>query len=196
MALTTYTELKAAVADWLHRTDMTSVIVDCVALAEEKFNQRLRTKFQETALASTAINASYQVAIPAGTLAVKQMWSTANPNVMLLAKSLQFVMNRQYAATTVTNYAGEGSYWRFDGTGTVAGVLYAVVPPLATNSTNWLLTNYPSLYLNATLAEANLYARDTEAMALFNGLVDLKITELNRNAHRDEFSGPLLVRAA
>ena len=33
MALTTYTELKASVADWLNRTDLTNVIPDFISLA-------------------------------------------------------------------------------------------------------------------------------------------------------------------
>ena len=34
MALTTYTELKAAIADWLNRSDLTSQIPDFITLAE------------------------------------------------------------------------------------------------------------------------------------------------------------------
>ena len=34
MALTTYTELKTSVGDWLNRTDLTTVIPDFIALAE------------------------------------------------------------------------------------------------------------------------------------------------------------------
>jgi hypothetical protein len=34
MAITTYSELKTAVADWLNRADLTSVIPDFIALAK------------------------------------------------------------------------------------------------------------------------------------------------------------------
>ena len=42
MALTTYTELKASVADWLNRTDLTSAIPDFITLAESKFKTELK----------------------------------------------------------------------------------------------------------------------------------------------------------
>jgi len=38
MALSTYTELQASVANWLNRVDLTSDIVDFIALAEAKMN--------------------------------------------------------------------------------------------------------------------------------------------------------------
>ena len=70
MAISTYTELQTAVADWLHRTDMTSVIQDCVALAEERFNRRLRTRQQETALKEKKI--AVDAAAKADELALKE----------------------------------------------------------------------------------------------------------------------------
>lgn len=195
MALTTYTELQAAVADWLHRTDLTSVIVDCVRLAEEKLNRRLRTKRQELVLAETAIDASFQVAIPAYVLAIKRIWRTDATLQSLDVASLEYVMMRQESQGLATAYAWESDTWRFDGTGSVAGVLYRSLPDLATNSTNWLLTNHPSLYLHATIAEAAVYTRDMEAVGMFTTMAEQKIAELNMAERRDEFSGPLIARA-
>src|SRR5690349_24583768 len=42
MALTSYTTLCAAVADWLGRTDLTSQIPDFVTLAEAEMKRRIR----------------------------------------------------------------------------------------------------------------------------------------------------------
>ena len=44
MALTTYTELKASVADWLNRTDLTTEIPDFISLAEAQMERTLRTR--------------------------------------------------------------------------------------------------------------------------------------------------------
>ena len=197
MALTTYTELQAAVASWLHRTDLTSVIVDCIALAEEKFNRRLRTRHQELALADTAIDASYQIAIPSYFVAVKQLWYVDGSSKLELgAQSLEFIKPRQSAGDTARNYAIGASTFDFDGTGTVGGVLYRTIPDLATNSTNWLLTAHPSLYLYATLAEAAVHTRDADALALWEMRAESKIGEVERTAHRDTYSGPLRVRVS
>ena len=42
MAVTTYSELQAAVADWLNRTDLTSAITDFISLAEAEFQRTIR----------------------------------------------------------------------------------------------------------------------------------------------------------
>ena len=195
MTISTYTELQSAAASWLHRSDMTSVITDCIALAEERFNRRLRTKAQELVLASTTIDASYQVAIPTNTLAIKRIWRTGTPVTVLDAASLDYVMQRQVGALA-TAYAWEDGYWRFDGTGTVAGVLYRNIPPLASNSTNWLLTAHPSAYLFATLAETAAFTQDATNGGIWESKAERAIGEIMVADKRDSFSGPLLVRAA
>ena len=42
MSITTYTELKASLANWLNRDDLTSVIPDFIALAEGDFDRKIR----------------------------------------------------------------------------------------------------------------------------------------------------------
>ena len=44
MALTTYTELKASLADWLNRSDLTTTIPDFISLAEAQIERQLRTR--------------------------------------------------------------------------------------------------------------------------------------------------------
>lgn len=63
MALTTWTELKASIADWLHRTDLTTVIPDFITLAEERIAYDL-------AEVPALWNTSSSVAITSGSSAV------------------------------------------------------------------------------------------------------------------------------
>jgi hypothetical protein len=199
MTISTYSELQTAVASWLHRSDLTATIPDFIKIAEARFNRRLRTKQQETALSSTAINASYQVAIPANTVAVKKMWRTGTPVTPLLVGTLLQIVERQTGGTTdalAYRYAWEGSYWRYDGTGTVAGVLYRNIPDLATNSTNWLLTSYPDVYLYASLYEAMVYLRDPDGIQFFESRAAAALETVQLEQSRDEFSGgPLTIKA-
>jgi hypothetical protein len=44
MALTTYTELKTSIADWLNRSDLTATIPDFISLAEAQIERTLRTR--------------------------------------------------------------------------------------------------------------------------------------------------------
>lgn len=206
MAIGTFAQLKSAAANWVHRSASSAVasgvtlddlIEDCIALAEAKFNQRLRTRFQETALSATAIDASYQIAIPSNTLAIKSIWRTDSPLKPLKAQALEFIIARQTSGNLALHYAWEGSTWRFDGSGTVAGVLHRSIPALTdSNTTNWLLTANPDVYLHAVLAQAATFTRDAASLQLFAALAEAEIDELNRVARTDSFSGPLVVATA
>jgi hypothetical protein len=198
MAITTYSELVTAVTtSWPHRADLASAnAIEFIALAEERFNRRLRTRHQELALAETAIDASYQVAIPSNVIAVKRMWRTANPKVPLFARTLDFIIDSQAGGGLASGYAWEGSTWRFDGTGSVAGVLYRNIPGLSgSNTTNWLLTAYPSVYLYACLAEGAVYMKDEARASQYDAKAEARILELNRISKQDEYSGSLVVTA-
>ena len=57
MALTNYTTLKAAIANFLARDDLTSEIDDFIDLTEADFNRRLRIRAMETVNAAFVIDA-------------------------------------------------------------------------------------------------------------------------------------------
>ena len=48
MAITTYTELKTAIADWLNRADLTDQIPDFISLAESTLNDVMRSSFMSS----------------------------------------------------------------------------------------------------------------------------------------------------
>ena len=78
MALTTYTELKSSIADWLNRSDLTTVIPDFISLAEAQIERTLRTR-QMIIRANASFDAQYG-AVPADFLEVKAFKLTStNP---------------------------------------------------------------------------------------------------------------------
>lgn len=198
MAITTYAELVTALTtNWMHRDDLATVAPEAIAIAEAKFNRRLRTKHQELALAATAIDSSYQIAIPSNFRAVKRLWRTDSPTMPLGVKSLEFIIKRSWAAEKALNYCVEDATFRFDGTGTVAGVLLRNIPALSgSNTTNWLLTAEPDVYLYNCMAEMTKYVGNMERASHWEQLGDRKIDEINRVENADQFSGSLTVRSA
>lgn len=62
MAITNYTDLQSTVADWLHRSDLTSAIPTFIQLAEKQMSRELRLKNQETEVTDTATTT---IALPA-----------------------------------------------------------------------------------------------------------------------------------
>jgi hypothetical protein len=194
MALTTYAGLQTAVAQYLHRSDLGAVIPDCITLAEERMNRVLRVRQMETALADTAI-ADGIVATPADTLAVKTLWVVGFEKSPLLSSSFEFIKSRG-AEGVPAYFAWQGDSFHFDGSGTVAGVLYAKIPALSESDTsNWLLAAHPSAYLNGTLLEAAIYLRDEAAIAFHEARFTQVLDAIAGGDMRDRFSGPLVVRA-
>ena len=63
MAFTTYTELKASVADYLARTDLTAQIPDFITLAEKRLKRDLRIRQMLKVVTATMTAADATVAL-------------------------------------------------------------------------------------------------------------------------------------
>lgn len=190
--ITTYAELKTAVANWLNRSDLTSVIPDFIMLAEERMNRALRVRQMETALTATTI-ANNRIAVPANTVGVKALWVPNYESTPLKSQTFESVaaMDGQGVPTA---YAWQGSDFYFNGTGTVQGVLFQKIPALSdSNTSNWLLTAHPSAYLFGALHEAAVYVKDADPS--FNQRFTAVLDEISGTDMRDRLSGPLAARA-
>lgn len=194
MSITTYSELKTAVANWTKRTDLASVSGDFVTLAETKLNRRLRCWQQETAFASSSI-ASGLVARPADLVAFKSLNNNTNCKTPIEQKSLEFVTANSSDGSVPMYYAWETSNIRFNTqSGTVFGVYYSTIDALSdSNTTNWLLTLAPDIYLAAVIAESYYYQLDETRATFWEGRRDQLIEELQVRDKEDRLSGNSLV---
>ena len=86
MALSTYTELKAAIADYLDRSDLTSQIVDFITLAEAEFNRTLFVAQREEV--SSASASSGTITLPSDFWAMRAIYIDSDPKVFLHQMSL------------------------------------------------------------------------------------------------------------
>lgn len=65
------------------------------------------------------------------------------------------------------------------------------IPALAGNSTNWLLTLAPDVYLYGTLLEASPYTQNDERLGVWGTALATVIDQLNAHGERQSFdSGP------
>lgn len=163
MALSNYVDLQASVASWLHRSDMTAIIPDLIVLAEKRINGDLDARLQDTVgnLQTTANSAT--VTMPNDVINLRSLTLQSSPNIVLdYLTPDQF--NTQYAGAVVQK---PQSFAIIGGTiylGPTPDAVYglqciykASVPPLTTFGTNWLITNFPNVYLMAVLCEATRY---------------------------------------
>ena len=66
---------------------------------------------------------------------------------------------------------------------------YEVIPPLACNATNWLLTAYPDLYLYGSLLRGGGYLRDPQLLSGFQQAYDATLRQLVTSDRRARWSG-------
>lgn len=164
MAISNYSELQTAVADWLHRADLASIVPDLIRLGELRIFREVRCRDMESSLSVTI--ASGVAAVPADYIELKFAYVDGTPATKLLRASASQVYE-QYPLRSSTNkpklIAREGSNFIFgpypDSTYTIKGVYYAR-PTSIQSTANTLFTNNPDLYLMAALCEAAPYIQD------------------------------------
>jgi hypothetical protein len=183
MAISTYSELKDAVADFLNRDDLTATIPSFITLAEAALNRRLRAPEMVTR-ASVTIDAEYENR-PADWMETIRYQVNTNPITVL-----EFVTPEE-AIIQKTKFSAGGVPIFFSTVGTqfqhvpapdsaYTGELmyYSRIPALSdTNTTNWLLTANPDIYLYATLVQSAPYLKEDERIATWMGMLDRLLAE-------------------
>lgn len=190
----TYSGLQTSLRNWLNRSDLNALVPDFIALAEEEINRSLRVRQMEVSLAETDI-ADNIITVPTGTVGVKTLWISGYETTPLAAQSFEYV--KSHGSTGVpTHYAWQGDTFYFNGEGTVLGVLYQHIPALSDdNTTNWVLSDAPSLYLFGALREAFDYLRDDTERDRWAARFQQVLDRVNGANTRDQFSGPLAIPA-
>lgn len=176
MAITTYAELKSTIADWLNRDDLDAVIPSFITLAEAQFNRSIRHRKMVTRTDVT-VGASY-LSVPADWLENIRFQLNTDPITPLLYvtpeqaaeerlkynvanQPLMFSMvgqQFQFVPPPNTNYAAELLY-------------YAKIPELSdTNTSNWLLSESPDIYLYGALVQSAPYLKEDERVGTWAGL--------------------------
>ena len=209
MAITTYAELKTAVASWLSRSNLTASIPDFIALAESAVAygvrspnggylvEPLRVRAMET-LVDITVNAQ-SVALPAGYLASKRFYLNSDPK-----QALSFLSLTDFWSRYDVNVTGKPEYFTIEGesllflpapdTSYTGKMLYYKKPTAfsADGDTNTLLTNHAGLYLFGALAEAFAFVQDIEAASGYQTRFAGVVNSLNASDTEDRHSGSVL----
>lgn len=194
--LADYDELKAAIADFLNREDLTAVIPTFIRLAESRIDRDLRHWRQERR--STAqLNAQYSE-IPSDFMQPIRFQITDLPTNELkpisMAQLLQMRGDRNDRVGRPEYYAlTAGSIELFptpDNQYNASLVYYGRVPALSvSNTTNWLLTEAPDAYLYGSLIHAAPYLKDDGRLTVWESLFKLSIDTLNLSSSDAKWGG-------
>ena len=191
MALSTYTDLKATIASYLARDDLTSVIPDFITLAEAKFNRALfvpQMEQRSTATVDTTSTEPEFVSLPGDfqtMRAVRLNGVTGKPRLSYLSKTQ--LDDYRYGIDNVTDQPAYftiiGSEMELAPTPNDAFTLEMTyrknLSPLASNSTNWLLTNHPDAYLYGSLMESEPYMKNDQRVQLWAAALSTVIGDIN-----------------
>jgi hypothetical protein len=202
MALDTFSGLKTTIADYLNRDDLTSIIPSFITLAEAKFNRKLRVR-QMVKRATATLDTQY-FAFPSDFLQAKEFQLNTNPITYL-----QYVTQNQgdYGSATQFVSAGKPQFYTIIGTQiqviptpdtSYTGELtyYGKIPALSdSNTSNWLLTYAPDLYLYGALLEASPYLKDDERLAVWSSLYINSIGDIEIADQRASVASTPIVRA-
>lgn len=171
MAISTYAQLQAAVANWVERGDMTARIPEFITLAEARINRRLKRPNLETDMALTGVVGSRFIALPATFDTAMVCWlDTASGRCRL-----EPISPSQMDTSTTS---GRPQFWAIDGNNLAferpldaayafelrSTAMLALSDAAPTNS---ILTQWPDVYLNGALAEAAPFMLDEDRLKVF-----------------------------
>lgn len=191
MALANYADLLAAVANWLNRTDLTARIPEFITLAEVEFNRSLRTIEMEARSTATLTGAA--IAVPADFIGLRSI-SIANTRLDYITPGEAFEDEATGTPTRYTVSDGQFFFRPAPSSGTVTIDYYASIPALtASNTTNWLMTKHPDLYLFATCAQAEFYVVNDDRVAAWKARAEEIMAQIGMATNKERYGGRRLI---
>lgn len=175
MSLNNYANLKAAVEDWSHRTDIGSYVDDFISIAEdEMYNNSqspLRVRYMEALDTSACSTSNRFLALPTNYLEMRRLDLTVNTE----RKTIRYLTPNQMQISTLGGYpeyftiTTQIEFNRQPDQAYVTNLLYykKLTALDSTNTTNDILTYYPRIYLYGTLWALFQWARNDEEEAKF-----------------------------
>lgn len=195
MSLADYTSLKTAIAtDWLHRSDLTSVIPDYITLFEANFNSQMRVRQMETE--TTITSTSGYLIHPANWLGWKEISGTISGVRYDLEPVSDEIANTRGQSDLTGNPAVR---YKVKGTKTyITPATDAAFPTTyyqgvaLTSGTNWLLTAYPGAYLYGALLQATVATVNDARAPLWQAAFEQTLDRIRKDSRLSSWSGQVL----
>ena len=203
MSISTYSELKTAIANFLARDDLTDQIPNFIQLAEGRLSRELETREQEKRATATLTADDEYVALPTDLREIREVKLNTNPVVVLSYFS---------PSSLDTSYAGSGTgkpmgysvvgreikFRPIPDSGYTAEIIYiGSLPAISDVSTPTLFTRSPDVYLYGALSEAYSYLLDEQRAAQYDAKFSRAINEIKIDEERSHYgTGPLQIKSA
>lgn len=208
-----YSQLQSSIAWFANRDDLFASITNfspstidsaiqiAIALAETSvdrdINSRGGIKYAETV--NNALTLSGEtLTLPADFRSVSSFMLTTDPFQVLVPMTPNQLFSTYTSASVTgypTTYAIVGTNTAYlrpvpDGNYTVRLIYKAALAGLSsTNTTNWLLTNAPQVYLGASMVELSIMLENDAALVKWKGYYDQKMDDLMGDDRMTRWTG-------
>jgi hypothetical protein len=196
MAISTYAELQGAIADWMARSDISAArVIDFITMFEAAANRRLRVRQMVT---TDDITPSSGV----GTLPTDYLSTVRLTWLGSATRELEYVHPDYLYAVYTTTPSGPPQHYTIQGSSLIVRPIddtadlrleyHQKVPALSdSNTTNWLLTAHPDVYLFGSLLESCSYTQDEKGL-IWKARRDELFTEIERLSEKSK--APAIMR--
>ena len=198
MSISTLAELKTAVANWLHRSDLSSYSEDLILMGEKWIFRNVRAREMEDSTLSVA-TASGVAAIPSDFVGLKHARISGSPSTPLTIMPVTWIYSQypnrsagekpSYIGVDATNFVFGPSAGAYTLNGTYYKRLTSII-----SSANTLFTTNPDLYLFAALAEAEPFLKNDKRVGLWMAKRDQIKNDINREAQGSRFGDAMAVQ--
>lgn len=186
MAITTYSELKTSIADFLNRDDLTTVIPDFISLAEAQMEREVRSyKMQKRSEAE--IDTQYS-SLPTDFLEPIRFHLNDTYKTRLELTSLDDMLELR---NNTANATGKPRYYCLvgdsievyptpDGDYDAELLYYRTLDKLSDgNTSNWLLESHPDAYLYGALMQSAPYLKEDNRVQVWSVLYSGAVSSIN-----------------
>ncbi|RVI91822.1 hypothetical protein [Sinorhizobium meliloti] len=175
MAISTYSQLQAAISDWMARSDVSGSAADFITLGEARLNRLLDVVATTTTL--TGVVGSRQIDVSSLSIVepVSLYITDGNEEFLISLQPLgSFAWDTQSGLPTQAAF--EGNYIKFERECDQAySFRFTYQGRFALSDaapTNEFLTNNPDLYLAASIVWGAAYIKDLPAAAMWKQMLD------------------------
>ena len=198
MALTTYTELKASLADFLNRDDLTAVIADFITLAESQINRDVRHWKMEARSSGQQAGGDEYMQIPADWVESIRLHLTGSGTsaVNLISRDAMADKrgkNEDTSGTPIYYTHADGQFQLYPTPSADTDFELLYIQKLdalsGSNADNWLLLEAPDVYLYGALIHSAPYLVEDERVAIWAQMYSASVARLNEASESARFSG-------
>ena len=200
MALSTFSELKTSVANYLNRDDLTSVIPDFISLTENRINRELRSRANVSRVITTTTSGTDLYDFPADLIELRSVSYVSGSNKNALSYMTPESGTREYGTTAngaPRAYSSLGKVIKLiptpDAEYTIELIYYNQLASLSdSRTTNNILTEFPSLYLYGACLEGAIFLNDSDEITRFDAIFNRTLVSIQESEEKARYGGNVM----